>query len=576
MSWPTHVDYYNAVQSPHLNFSNDDLRNGTVARCEFMPGPLSYSGNFGIVFQIKSGSSTWAVKCFLKEFSDQHERYKAVSDYQQEIGIANSMQFSYLEQGIKVKGSWYPVLKMEWLNGDLLNEYVEKNFSRAQSLQDLAVKFEKMMSQLQAQKVAHGDLQNGNIIVLKNDIRLIDYDCMYVPSLLGRKSYEAGHNNFQHPNRSEQFGPFLDNFSAWVIYTAIYAIAIAPELWKRYGAGIDSLLFQKADFDEPDNSALFADLESHSDDMLRALAAKIKTNLSLPVDGLDYISQSAISQLPIPPRKPRKIEVIQQVTKGHRQTAPMVAGILILMFTGLIMSWNWLNNTAGSPPTPLPPPSTPQLLTGPGEPSAPPPPPLPHPEPSPSPSPDTTALSSLSGAPSPTPSPSPMARPDGGFDSFFAPSPNTGDSGRAAPMPVPSFGSSGQNSQDNHQTDPYVVQTQRHLESLKQDMNELCQYMNQANRYIFNDYIQLGYPSQALGQIDQGHEYYEDNPEIHNQYPMAYERFTQIYNACTNSMKYYNSARARYETDLDEYNRKASITNDRQLDHDCPLRLFLP
>src|SRR5207248_10425515 len=57
---------------------------------------------------------------------------------------------------------------------------------------------------LEAAKVAHGDLQHGNILVRGGSIQLVDYDGMWVPALSGRDATEIGHRAYQHPERSGQ------------------------------------------------------------------------------------------------------------------------------------------------------------------------------------------------------------------------------------------------------------------------------------------------------------------------------------------------------------------------------------
>lgn len=85
----------------------------------------------------------------------------------------------------------------------------------------------------------------------------MDYDTTYVPALRGRSSAEVGHRNYQHPDRTDaDFGPDIDRFSALVIYTALRACAVRPELWEQYDTG-ENLLFRDADFYAPDESPLF-------------------------------------------------------------------------------------------------------------------------------------------------------------------------------------------------------------------------------------------------------------------------------------------------------------------------------
>ena len=51
--------------------------------------------------------------------------------------------------------------------------------------------------------IAHGDLQHGNIFVVDDELKLIDYDGMFVPRLAGCRSNELGIEHYQHPQRKE-------------------------------------------------------------------------------------------------------------------------------------------------------------------------------------------------------------------------------------------------------------------------------------------------------------------------------------------------------------------------------------
>ena len=81
----------------------------------------------------------------------------------------------------------------------------------------------KLSNSLERHKIGHGDIQPGNIIVSnkggKLELKIIDYDNMYVPGVKHLSSNELGLPNFQHPARSEHdFIPEIDRFSHITIY----------------------------------------------------------------------------------------------------------------------------------------------------------------------------------------------------------------------------------------------------------------------------------------------------------------------------------------------------------------------
>jgi hypothetical protein len=114
----------------------------------------------------------------------------------------------------------------------------------------LAAKFALMVKDLSVLGVAHGDLQHGNLLVTPGgELKLIDYDGMYVPGLAQLGACEIGHVNYQSPARTmSSWGPYLDNFSAWIIYASLIALAIDPGLWPiLHNDGDEALIFHKDD-----------------------------------------------------------------------------------------------------------------------------------------------------------------------------------------------------------------------------------------------------------------------------------------------------------------------------------------
>lgn len=285
MPWPTPQDYNEAVQNPRLAFKDAELQAGQPELNQLgLPRPIS--GGFASVYKIICGQRLWAARCFLTETTDQQDRYEAIDNHLSRVRLPYTVSFKYLPDGIKVKGQMYPLLKMEWVKGETLTSFVARNLSNPAALAALAEKWMQMVKTMQAAGVSHGDLQHGNVLVVDNDLRLIDYDGMFVPKLAGRFSNEVGHRNYQHPSRTNlDYGPHLDNFSAWVIYVALKSLSVHPDLWHKHGGGEECLLFRRDDFLEPSSSALLLDLNHSSNADVRWLAQFLVNLLSLsPLD----------------------------------------------------------------------------------------------------------------------------------------------------------------------------------------------------------------------------------------------------------------------------------------------------
>jgi len=176
-----------------------------------------------------------------------------------------------------VKGKKHPILKMEWLDGQTLGEYVEMNRRNGQAMEDVAQKFKALVGELKKRGVSHCDLHDANVMVVGGELKMIDYDAMFVPGLEGYHGSEVGHTNYQHPERRlEDFGPHVDNFSEWVIYISLIALARKPEVWEELNGGDQCLLFRSTDYSDPDHSKAFRALENIPDDNLKLLLDTFK------------------------------------------------------------------------------------------------------------------------------------------------------------------------------------------------------------------------------------------------------------------------------------------------------------
>lgn len=303
MTWPTPQDYQEAIQSPRLCFSDPELQRGTP-RLDSLGLPKPNSGNFASVYEISDQGKRWAVRCFSREFSDQQQRYEKISQHLHQVRLPYTVDFKFQAQGIKVKGRWYPILKMEWVDGTPLITFIEQNITRPEVLRDLACKWIDLIAAMRQSSVAHGDLQHGNIIVAKGHMQLIDYDGMFVPGLAGYPSHEVGHPSYQHPLRTQaDFDLYLDNFSAWVIYLSLVAVALDPQLWTRMGAGDreERLLFRRGDFDPSKPSPTLSALKQSSNAQIRALANSFESLLYMPPSEIPSLDGTLVQiQTPLP------------------------------------------------------------------------------------------------------------------------------------------------------------------------------------------------------------------------------------------------------------------------------------
>src|SRR5262245_57941271 len=116
MSWPQPTDYSAAAQNPQSCFADADLKAGAAEVDALLGLPLTYAGNFANVYKLTvPGGDSWAVKCFTRAVPGLQQRYSAVSRHLHQRGRRFTVEFRYLAEGVRVRGAWFPVLKMRWV-----------------------------------------------------------------------------------------------------------------------------------------------------------------------------------------------------------------------------------------------------------------------------------------------------------------------------------------------------------------------------------------------------------------------------------------------------------------------------
>lgn len=325
MGWPHPQDYNEAVQSPATAFSDPELRTGEAATNP-LGLPRARSGTFADVYEVNcpATGARWAVKCFTREVQGLRERYAAISQHLQQAKLPFTVDFQYLDQGVRVRGQWFPVLKMRWVEGLTLNDFVRDNLEKPALLDALSVIWVRMGRRLREAKMAHADLQHGNVLLVPGSraellaVKLVDYDGMWVPALAATKSGEVGHPAYQHPQRLREglYKPEVDRFPLLVVATALRCLRVAGRaLWERYDNG-DNLLFRESDLAAPRESVLFAELLRLEDPLARSLVTQLVTAAERPLEQSPLLEE-------LLPEKPAASAAVRTATPSN---APRAAG----------------------------------------------------------------------------------------------------------------------------------------------------------------------------------------------------------------------------------------------------------
>lgn len=327
--WPNPQDYREAIQNPAICLSDGELRQGELD-LDNLQLPRVHSGQYAAVFKISNRNRAWAVRCFLHNFSDRQERYRRISDFIIRDDLEYTVGFELIDQGIKIGSEWFPILKMEYVEGESLGRYVRNNVDEPEKLKVILSRLDEMMAALKHDGIAHGDLQHDNVIVTADQrLRLIDYDGMYVPRLAGWHSNELGHRNYQHPGRTENlFGPNLDNFSAWVIKGALQCLIEDSSIWQHFRQQDESFLLTREDYISPDYSKNLFELESKHG-VCQMFSRRIRTLVKQPVDQVPYLGTNLIINSSLPklesPKVPAKVlESVDVETPDYAKLAELI------------------------------------------------------------------------------------------------------------------------------------------------------------------------------------------------------------------------------------------------------------
>jgi phage host-nuclease inhibitor protein Gam len=305
--FPTGYEYQEAVQHPERCFTDPTLRSASLERMA-MGLPKMISGNFASVFPMTSHSGhRYAVKCFTREAPHQLQRYMIIGAYLNQMKPWWATDFKFIPEGIHVEGSPYPILRMNWVSGQTLTNWLSNHTRQPVAISSLASRFDELVNDLANSGMAHGDLQSGNLLVADNGaLHLVDYDGMYVPGLERVPAAEVGHPDYQSPGRSQaDYGPGMDRFSAWLISLSLKILSIDPGLLDRLNPNHDDyLLLNRSDFVDLAASPRFSALSTNPDKEIRILSEIARDILSLPLTAIPALALSASTDLPSPSSVP--------------------------------------------------------------------------------------------------------------------------------------------------------------------------------------------------------------------------------------------------------------------------------
>lgn len=353
-------------------------------------------GAFCYSFAVKNGEQ---VKC-LRVWKDDKirlsclEHIKRVSDYFSKNNIEYVIGYTYIERAIRLKnGIFIPAILMDWVNGDTLIDYVIKNQNNPSKIRQLSNSFLSMCQYHDKNRMAHGDLSAGNIIVQPDGkICLIDYDSFYVPEFgPSIPEYTKGTPGYQHPERLKRTGKQYidkntDSYSQLVIYLSLLVIAEEPQLFNP--SLDDIILFTKGDMQSRHsllNSDVYKKVSKIQNNKIKFLLEELVEAIGEPLSkvrpiteiiatrekpisivygvgndgqsqqGTDTSSPTGTSTptgIPNPtpnPARPRPIQTPSTVTPWYKQWYTWVGAAILMAFLYFTFGKSDSNKNTGEP-----------------------------------------------------------------------------------------------------------------------------------------------------------------------------------------------------------------------------------
>lgn len=252
MQYPLILEYLAAIREANDNL---DKLSHLVPVLDKYGEPYRSSGAFAVVFKMKDEQTGkyYALKCFTEEQEGRAEAYRQIAEELEFVDSSYITSVMYLEKELFVDSNCedeeFPVLLMDWIEGETMETYVAANYTDTHAMSMLCYRFCKMAAWLRSQSFAHGDIKPDNIMVRPDgSLTLVDYDGMFVPAMKGQKSPTVGTKDFSHPLRTiDDFDETIDDFALASIALSLKAISLNPSQLQTYGAS-DRLLFSAADY----------------------------------------------------------------------------------------------------------------------------------------------------------------------------------------------------------------------------------------------------------------------------------------------------------------------------------------
>ena len=173
MPYPQITDYQEAVQHPQLAFVDPELKLGAVAE-NSLGLPLVMSGGFALTYAVTTAHRKCAVRCFHREIPAIQQKYDAIAKKLRAVPNGYFVGFDFQQSGIRIRQATFPIVRMDWVEGDTMGIWLDRHIDDPRGLEKARMEFLSIARFLAQKGIAHGDIQNGNVMVENGSVKLIE------------------------------------------------------------------------------------------------------------------------------------------------------------------------------------------------------------------------------------------------------------------------------------------------------------------------------------------------------------------------------------------------------------------
>ena len=134
MAYPQITEYHEAVQHPAQAFTDAELKQGAVAE-NSLGLPLVMSGGFALTYAVTTPRRKCAVRCFHREIPAIQQKYNAIAKKLRKLTNGCFVDFDFQQSGISVRQQTFPIVRMDWVEGDTFGVWLDKNYHDPKALE---------------------------------------------------------------------------------------------------------------------------------------------------------------------------------------------------------------------------------------------------------------------------------------------------------------------------------------------------------------------------------------------------------------------------------------------------------